>query len=148
MRKIICTEKNARLSLLILAVCLVHPPHGLGIPVCLFHRLTGLPCPGCGLTRSISSILHGRFGLAFQYHPFGFLFIALLALGAAYTLLRAPARVRIERWVDRRNRPLLYAYRITLALFLVFGFVRMGVTAYNRFAHAEPERTAGLARLP
>ncbi|MGX5688422.1 DUF2752 domain-containing protein [Arcticibacter tournemirensis] len=28
-------------------------------------------CPGCGLGRSIACILHGNFGLSFEYHWFG-----------------------------------------------------------------------------
>ena len=38
---------------------------------CLLFRLTGQPCPTCGLTRSLLSASLGRFGEAFDYHPFG-----------------------------------------------------------------------------
>ena len=36
---------------------------------CLFHELTGLYCPGCGGTRAVWALLHGKFWLSFCYHP-------------------------------------------------------------------------------
>ncbi len=31
-----------------------------GKSICVFHNLTGLYCPGCGMTRSLHQMLHGR----------------------------------------------------------------------------------------
>lgn len=42
----------------------------LRIPPCLFHLLTGYYCPGCGGTRAVKALLHGRILLAVYYHPF------------------------------------------------------------------------------
>jgi len=39
------------------------------IPPCLFHRMTGYYCPGCGATRSVYALLHGRIGASFFYYP-------------------------------------------------------------------------------
>lgn len=36
---------------------------------CLFHRLTGLYCPGCGGTRSVTSLLHGHPIISIRYNP-------------------------------------------------------------------------------
>ena len=30
--------------------------YGIGIP-CIFHKVTGLHCPGCGMTRAITSLI-------------------------------------------------------------------------------------------
>ena len=38
-------------------------------PHCLVHSLTGYYCPGCGGTRSVVSIMKGKFWLSFLYHP-------------------------------------------------------------------------------
>jgi uncharacterized protein DUF2752 len=42
-----------------------------GPPLCPFRLLTGLPCPGCGLTRSLVSLLHGDLSAAVFFHPLG-----------------------------------------------------------------------------
>ena len=42
-----------------------------GPPLCPFRLLTGLPCPGCGLTRSLVSLLHGDLTAAVYFHPLG-----------------------------------------------------------------------------
>lgn len=35
------------------------------------RAMTGIPCPGCGMTRSLTSIWHGNFLLSFRFHPLG-----------------------------------------------------------------------------
>jgi len=47
----------------------VTPPHGAGFTVCWLKASTGIPCPGCGLTRSLSCALRGMFMESWQYHP-------------------------------------------------------------------------------
>ena len=37
-------------------------------PVCLIRNVFGVPCPGCGMTRAISCVLHADFKKAFQYN--------------------------------------------------------------------------------
>ena len=56
-------------SLFLLAVCL------LIFYECPFLYLLGIPCPGCGMTRALFSVLLLRFGRAFYYHPGIFLII-------------------------------------------------------------------------
>ena len=58
-----------------------------GPSVCPFKLLTGLPCPGCGMTRSVVTLLHGDLGASLYYHPLGFVLVALavtLALADAW----------------------------------------------------------------
>lgn len=38
---------------------------------CIFHKLTGIPCPACGITRSISSILSGNVLDSLKLNPSG-----------------------------------------------------------------------------
>lgn len=35
---------------------------------CVFKELTGIPCPGCGGTRAIKSLLYGHFSAAIRYN--------------------------------------------------------------------------------
>jgi len=39
--------------------------------------MLALPCPGCGLTRSITCISHLHFEKSLAYHPFGILIYSL-----------------------------------------------------------------------
>ena len=39
-------------------------------PPCAFHMLTGLYCPGCGGTRAVRALMHGRLLLSLRLHPF------------------------------------------------------------------------------
>jgi len=49
--------------LFLAGVCLLFFYH------CPFDYLLGIPCPGCGMTRALFSVLLLRFGRAFYYHP-------------------------------------------------------------------------------
>ena len=40
-------------------------------PECFVRRETGKKCPGCGLTRSIVAVYHGKWELARHHHPLG-----------------------------------------------------------------------------
>lgn len=42
--------------------------------------MTGLPCPSCGATRSVLSLLHGNFIAALRWNPLGYLFAAVLLM--------------------------------------------------------------------
>jgi len=50
------------------------------IRACLFKNITGIPCPSCGVTRSVSSIISGNIFEALSLNPFGFLVIVLLVV--------------------------------------------------------------------
>ena len=50
---------------------------------CLFHSLTDLVCPGCGMTRACLALVQGKFGAAWDYHPFSVLLVGL-AIAAAF----------------------------------------------------------------
>lgn len=36
---------------------------------CPIRFMTGIPCPGCGMTRAVTSALHLDFAEAFRFHP-------------------------------------------------------------------------------
>ena len=47
---------------------------------CLFKRLTGIPCPGCGMQRSVLSLMHGDlYGAFMTYNPVGALLVIIVA---------------------------------------------------------------------
>ena len=75
-------------------------------PRCAFHALTGLQCPGCGMTRGLHQLLHGRIGEAFRFNAMLFVFGPFL--------LAATARPQwLERsWVGWAAASLLIAWGI------------------------------------
>ena len=36
---------------------------------CIFLHFFGIPCPGCGMTRALLSVLRFDFAAAFHFHP-------------------------------------------------------------------------------
>lgn len=75
--------------------------------LCAFHELTGIPCPGCGLTRSWVSFLHGDLTASLAHHPLGWLVLLYaLAQGLRHAAwLGLPARrARIDRLASRLDR--------------------------------------------
>ena len=51
------------------------------LDVCIFKHVTNIPCPSCGSTRSILSMLQGNFSDALYWNPIG------LILGSALLIL-------------------------------------------------------------
>lgn len=61
------------------ACALIDPDRPPNWIVCPFRLLTGLPCPTCGMTRAVASILRARWADAVAFHPLSPLVFAGLA---------------------------------------------------------------------
>jgi len=85
---------------------------GLSLPpVCSFRRMTGLPCPGCGLTRSMTEIIHGKFSAGFACHSLGlmtFIYILLQVVYRGIWLLFPRIRKIWEAWGFYLDRAFVY----------------------------------------
>ncbi len=79
----------------ILAAAFVLSPAGTGgrhlhffslqLPdTCSFLDLTGLPCPGCGLTRSVVSAVHGDLVGSWDFHRLGMITLFYILLQAMF----------------------------------------------------------------
>ena len=55
--------------------------------ICLFRQLTGIPCPSCGSTRSVLSLLHGDLIGALIWNPFGLILILIMAISPVWILV-------------------------------------------------------------
>ena len=112
---------------LMFAVAWFYAPQAQGGPViCVFHNLTGAPCPGCGLTRSVCALVHGRWGQAIGQHPLGPL-VALLIVGIwASVLAKSLSRPGLYRIVEK-------------SAFVVFAVMCLAYvrTIYLFFAHQD-----------
>ncbi|MGK0189091.1 MAG: hypothetical protein ACI9R3_004908 [Verrucomicrobiales bacterium] len=93
------------------------PSEGYGLPPCSFKALTDYHCPGCGGTRSVHALLHGRFTQAFHFNP---LFIAgLVVVGIAILTLH------VRRYCGHKSLNInkLQGGVLAIAIFgTIFGF--------------------------
>jgi len=78
----------------------------LGLPswYCPFRSVLGVPCPGCGLSRAISALIHGDLAASFAYHAFAPLFLIGLLLTALIIFLPSNSRHQVINWVDYIER--------------------------------------------
>ena len=97
----------ARLALPVGALCacaVIDPRQPAGWIFCPFRLVTGWPCPLCGMTRGLSSLLHGRWREGVDFHLFSPLVLAGFAVwmvvetGHAMGLWNAEP---MERWALR-----------------------------------------------
>jgi hypothetical protein len=107
-----------------LLVAALMPPHGFGANLCWVYGTTGVPCPGCGVTRSLSCGLRGLWLESWNYHPMGLLILALFAFTAAQSLLPRAARERVTCWIQHHALAFNSAYLLFVLVFVCFGVVR------------------------
>lgn len=76
------------LGAVLVSVLLVkyNPVESRWFPPCPFKYLTGWYCPGCGSTRALHHLLHGRLTAAFGYNP-------LMVSSVPFLLVNAVGRI-------------------------------------------------------
>ena len=105
-------------AILLCAGLLAYPPDRLPLyPQCPIHQYFGVFCPGCGATRALAALLHGRFTDAFRLNAFFVLLLPALA-GGALECYRRALRPGTYRWPDPPV-PALYATLAATAIFTV-----------------------------
>jgi len=60
--------------------------NGGELGVCLFKRLTNIPCPSCGSTRSVLSLLKGDISGALMWNPIGIILMVFLVITPGWIL--------------------------------------------------------------
>jgi hypothetical protein len=88
-------------------------------PVCPVYRYLHFLCPGCGSTRALSALLHGRLAEALHYNPLFVVLLPLLLLGAGMAYWTAVARNQVK-WPQVSSS----AITLLLAVATVFTIVR------------------------
>ena len=66
------------LALLSVFVLVIIPSEGFEFILCPMQNIFGLPCPACGITRSMSSLLSLDIWHSFRYHPLGIIVFAAI----------------------------------------------------------------------
>lgn len=83
------------------------------IDLCLFKRFTGYPCPTCGTTRGIISLLHGKFIEAWEYNPLVFSIGIIVIIDLLFKFIFART---IKISFKKRGRKI--AWLVAIVLFL------------------------------
>ncbi len=87
------------------------------ISFCVFKNITGIPCPSCGLTRSVISLLHGNIIQAVLYNPFFFIgFLLLILFTIAGILIRFIFKIKIKIDLNRIEKISIVLILIILLL--------------------------------
>jgi hypothetical protein len=125
------------------------PTQGIGLSMCALKTTAGIPCPGCGLTRSVTGVFHGRFLAAWQYNPFGYGFALFFALAGPLLLLPSRLRARLIQKLSPYDMHVFIVLIAFLTLFIVYGVVRaflvqLGAPAFRWWR--EPEEVPPAAR--
>ena len=115
---------SVRLAWFALVVAVLHPPHGFGFTLCWFHQTTGVPCPGCGLTRSLSCAVRGMLTESWAYHPFGPILLGVFAVIATIGVLPGHAQRRVFDCISRHAGLANAAYVLLVTSFLTYGLYR------------------------
>jgi hypothetical protein len=113
------------LALLIVVGSFLLPTAGLGVEVCLVSIMGEVPCPGCGLTRSLTNLAHLEVGRAFGYHPFGLVLYPLVIALALTNFVGRRRREHIRAWLVRHTVPARRLYLGFVYSFVAFGVVRL-----------------------
>ncbi len=90
-------------------------------PLCPTAGLFGIPCPGCGLTRATSAVLHGHLMEALHYHPL-VLLVAPVYIGTMVSLAVGFVRGGGGKGLSHRANVALTVIALTLfaLLFIVW----------------------------
>jgi len=102
----------------------VTPPHGTGFTICWIKASTGSPCPGCGLTRSLSCALRGMFVESWNYHPLGIMILILFILTAVVSVIPALRKALVDH-IEARPRWFQRIHFGFVIAFVGFGAVRV-----------------------
>ena len=78
--------------------------------ICLFKRITAIPCPSCGSTRSVISLIKGDIAGALYWNPFGVLLICALLITPVWIFYDMVSRkeslltmyLNMEQFVSRK----------------------------------------------
>jgi hypothetical protein len=93
---------------------------------CIFNRATGLPCPGCGLTRSIVSAVHGDMKTSFKYHRMGILVLSYISLQLVFSigLLAIPNfKKKLNRFEKLLNKGIIFVFIILFLSWILSFFI-------------------------
>jgi len=85
------TSRDKLKPLVVLALFLLLIAELLGSS-CFISSIFGIPCAGCGSTRAVKLLLHGKILDALRMHPLIFITLLLLVVIPTFTIARFVAK--------------------------------------------------------
>lgn len=112
-----------------------YPPNDQSFyPRCQLHSLTGLHCPGCGLTRSVHSLLNGHLEQAIAWNPLALILVPLLG----FLLLRSLLSWAWEKPIPSTIRYPAWTAAVIGTVLVLFGILRnLPIEPFSRLAPHE-----------
>ena len=86
---------------------------GHGIMLCHFRRMTGFPCPTCGSTRAVLSLVQGEIARGLAFNPLAVVALAALICAAVVQLF---TKRRVAVRMSRRERYLAWGLAVVALL--------------------------------
>lgn len=95
------------------------------VEVCLIKLTTNVPCPSCGTTRSIMSLIEGNLKDALQFNPFGILVAVIMLIVPIWVfsdlIFKTDTLIKNYRRVETYlSKP---KYAIPLVLLVIFNWI-------------------------
>jgi len=115
---------------------MIEPPSGFeAIQICIMRRFAGVPCPTCGLTRSMTNLIHLQPVEAMLWHPLGFITLPVLAFMTLMLFLTDAKYDALAAALFRKQRFIFVITAWLAALTVAYGLARaIGVSSgYYKF---------------
>ncbi len=90
---------------------------------CMSRNLLGVSCPGCGMTRSVTSAAHGEFAASLRLHAFGPFVLAAGLIG--WGLLAATLVTDHDYLPDINEKKWTYVIVGSFVLLVVYWLIRL-----------------------
>lgn len=119
-----------------LLFAMIQPASGFeAIQICIMRRFAGLPCPTCGLTRSMTNLIHLQPVQAALWHPLGFITLPVLVIMTWMLFLSDSKYNYFAEALFRKQRFIFVVVACLAALTAAYGAVRaLGVSCgYYKF---------------
>jgi hypothetical protein len=91
--------------------------------LCIFRNLTGIPCPSCGSTRSVISVIKGEFYEALLLNPIGYILTFLLIIAPLWILFDLITKKRSLYKIYQKLEKLLRIKSIAVLLIILIASV-------------------------
>lgn len=96
------------------------------INTCIFKNITGLPCPSCGMSRSVVSVIQARFIDALYWNPLGYLMTLVMIIFPIWILVDVIANkktfLRFYNQVEKYFKNKWISYSFIVIIILLWGW--------------------------